>query len=735
MFPLSIVQGVSGSCVRIPCSFNIGRGFDRYLDRTCAAIWRQGYSRTHVFDSKRTREESTSLGLLQGSLTGNLLEKDCSTILEDVTTTDHRDYYYFRLECDNRLKFNFGDSVFLDIQDSAPRPTITPRSVVVEEGTALALECWAPATCPMLPPLLTWTPQLGDVKEAAAEEAERVTTVMNFSATYQHNRLKITCGAIYRRQAGRTELYTEDTLRLQVLHGPKNTTVSYPGPVREGTWVTLVCNTTANPSVSAYAWYQVDGGQVTPLGITRKRYTIGVTEDAPSFYCRVGNAYGEQNSSVTTIDVQFPPKETLVVVEPSDTVLEGTPLVLRCHSRAKPPVYNYSWSINGGSDLEVGDLLTLDAARPGHSGEYRCKAKNVLGEETSAAVQLDVQYPPKNTTVSMSPPGSLLDGSAVTLRCASEANPPAANITWYRVNARERTLIGTGQEITFNVTKLSQDTFYCENVNVHGAQAAQPIAINVTFVPEILTSSHCRDESTQTRCSCDSQANPPPSLYWELSGVLVNHSDQRPIREEALDHTTRRSVIILKRLDSEDLVSSLVCFSLNPFGFDSMAFNMSSLAPQTDVTVLVGSAVGVIVMLILSLLLLLYICRKTKVNFPPSDRQADNGRDFLVTNEINTSHVTAIYANSDDLAKEAAPDDELHYAHVNMAKLRARDPVEIRGLSSVTGEYAEIRLHDVESDKGEEPQPDPELEPEEKTVADAPSGQEVASEAVVAKAE
>ncbi|XP_077383929.1 B-cell receptor CD22-like isoform X1 [Festucalex cinctus] len=665
------------------------------------------------------------------------LEKDCSTILEDVTTIDHRDYYYFRLECDNILKFNFGESVYLNIQDSAPRPTITPSTVEVEEGTVLALKCWAPSTCPLLPPLLTWMPELGGVNEAASEDGARITTVMNFSATYQHNRLKVICGAIYRRQAGRTDLYSEDTLRLNVLHGPKNTTVSYPGPVREGTSVTLLCNTTANPQVSAYAWYQVDAGQVTPLATARKRYTIRVTEDAPSFYCMARNAYGEQNSSVTTIDVEFPPKDTLVVVEPSDTVLEGTPVVLRCQSRAKPPVYNYSWSIHGGEDLEVGDLLTLDAAQPRHSGEYRCKAKNVLGEEMSGSVQLDVQYPPKNTTVSMSPPGSILDGSAVTLSCASEANPPAANVTWYRVNAGRRTLIGTGKEITFNVTKLSQDTFYCENVNIHGTRVAQPIAIDVTFAPEILTSSHCQDVSTQTRCSCDSQANPPPSLYWELSGVLVNHSDQRTIREEALDSTTRRSVIILQRLDSEDLVSSLVCFSLNPFGFDSMAFNMSSLAPQTDVTVLVGSAVGVMVMLILSLLLLLYICRKTKVNFPPSKSRADNAQDFLVTNEGNTSHVAAIYANSDDLAKEAAPDDEeLHYAHVNMAKLQARDAVEIRGLSSVTGEYAEIRLREAESDKGEEPQPDPEKEPEEEEKAeDAPSGQEVASEEVVATAE
>ncbi|XP_061632356.1 B-cell receptor CD22-like isoform X2 [Phyllopteryx taeniolatus] len=733
MLPSS-VQGVSGSCIHIPCRFTIPPVWDSYLDRTCAAIWRRGYSRSYVFDSSRTREESANLNLLQGNLTGNLLEKDCSTILEDMTS-DHYDSYFFRLECDNSLKFNFDESVVLDNRDSAPRPTITRNADQVEEGTAMALECGAPAPCPTLPPLLTWAPLLGTVTEAGkaeVEEAARVTAVMNFNATYLHNRQRVTCSAIYKRQSGYMELSTERTMTLQVLHGPKNTSVSYVGPVTAGTWVTLTCNTIANPSVNTYTWYRVDAGQGTVVE-NRKRHLVRVTEDSPTFYCRVRNTYGEQNSSVTTIDVQFPPKDTTVIVQPTDVILEGTTVFLLCQSRAKPPVYNYSWAINGGEDLEIGDILTLDGALPRHSGEYRCKAKNLLGEETSTPVQLDVQYPPKNTSVSVSPPGSLPDGSTVTLGCTSIANPPVANVTWYRVNAGERSLMGLGQEIIFNVTKLSQDTFYCENVNVHGAQSAQPIAINVTFRPEILASSRCQDVSTQMRCFCDSQANPPPSLHWELSGVLVNDSDQRPVTEEALDSATRRSVITLERLDSELVVSSLICFSFNPLGFDSFAFNMSSPAPQTDVVVLVGSAVGVTVMLILSLLLLLYICRKTKGNFPPRKGRADNAADFLVTNESTSAHANAIYANNDDLAKEAVQDEEqLHYANVNIV-MQARDHEEIRGLSSVTGEYAEIRLRSTGSDKGGELELKMEPESEQETkMAEDTFGQQVASEEVVA---
>ncbi|XP_061677013.1 myelin-associated glycoprotein-like [Syngnathoides biaculeatus] len=734
MLPTSVL-GVSGSCIYVPCRFTIPQIWDQYLDRTCAAIWRRGYSRTHVFDSSRTREESASLKLLQGNVTGNLLEKDCSTILEDVPL-DYYDYYYFRLDCDN-LKFNFNEYVLLEIRDSAPQPTIDPNAVWVEEGAGVTLECRAPAPCPTLPPLLMWAPLLGTVTEAGkaeAGQAARVTAVMNFNATYRHNTQSVTCSAIYRRQSGYRELSTERTMTLQVLHGPKNTSVSYDGPVMAGRKVTLTCLTIANPQVNMYMWYRVDAGQVMAVD-NRKRHSVRVTEDPPTFYCWVRNRYGEQNSSLTTIDVQFPPKDTKVIVEPPGVILEGVPVFLLCQSRAKPPVYNYSWTINGGEDLEIGDFLTLDGAQPRHSGEYRCKARNLVGQETSTPVQLDVQYPPKNTSVFASPSGSLPDGSTVTLRCTSVANPPAANITWYRVTAGERLLMGLGQEITFTVSKLSQDTFYCENANVHGAQSAQSIAIDVTFSPEILPSSHCQDVSTQTRCFCDSQANPLPSLHWELSGVLINDSDQRSIMEESLDSATRRSVIILRRLDGE-VVSSLICFSFNPLGFDSFAFNMSLPAPQTDVTVLVGSAVGVTVLLILSLLLLLYICRKTKGNFPRRQPRADNGADFLVTNESNSDHVNAIYAN-DDLAKEAMRDEEhLHYADVNVINLQARDHGEIRGLSSVTGEYAEIRLNTPGSDKREELElkTAPETE-QEKKAADDPFVPEVASEEVVTSTE
>ncbi|XP_057689470.1 sialic acid-binding Ig-like lectin 13 isoform X1 [Corythoichthys intestinalis] len=234
---------LTGSCVSFPCTFITTPVAKEFLrNNSCSVIWKTSDNGPDEFNSLRTREESAKLNLLHGKFVGDLLENNCSTILEDVPSQYDNVLFFFRLKCGNQPIFTRSPSFRLHIQDLAPQPTIRRERFDVFEGDKRDLVCWAPIFCSTSPPLLTWSPKLGNTEMDVTDD---VKLVMRFKATYRHNNVKMTCRAIYWRQAGRTPLYSRRVMILRVLFAPKILPSSHCQDVQTGTL--CYCVSQANP--------------------------------------------------------------------------------------------------------------------------------------------------------------------------------------------------------------------------------------------------------------------------------------------------------------------------------------------------------------------------------------------------------------------------------------------------------------------------------------------------------
>lgn len=87
------------------------------------------------------------------------------------------------------------------------------------------------------------------------------------------------------------------------------------------------------------------------------------------------------------------------------------------------------------------------------------------------------QVSPKNTSASVRP-DVITKGSSVNMTCSSDANPPVAIYTWFKVN--ESTPVGSGQQ--YSITNISSEDggqYYCEARNEHGADNSSAVSITV----------------------------------------------------------------------------------------------------------------------------------------------------------------------------------------------------------------------------------------------------------------
>ncbi|XP_071360040.1 B-cell receptor CD22-like isoform X10 [Trachinotus anak] len=239
--------------------------------------------------------------------------------------------------------------------------------------------------------------------------------------------------------------------------------VNTPGEIVEGSSATLTCSSDANPAAK-YTWYKENQ---TPVS-TKPQLVFDTIHlsDSAEYYCTAENALGRRSSDNIFLNVKYAPKTTSSSVSPSGEIVEGSSVTLTCSSDANPAA-NYTW-YKENQTLPQGPerVYHFSSISSEDRGIYHCRSENQYGQLNSSSLFVDVQYPPKLPSVSVSPSGEIVEGSSVTLTCSSDANP-AANYTWYKEN--ENSPKASGQ--IFTITDFRPEhsgNYYCEAQNTRG---------------------------------------------------------------------------------------------------------------------------------------------------------------------------------------------------------------------------------------------------------------------------
>ncbi|XP_052400923.1 B-cell receptor CD22-like isoform X5 [Carassius gibelio] len=421
------IKALSGYSVIIKCRFEIKEQFDKDLTERATGVWYKdrAYLNTNVVFNSSTSSQKSSM---KGKITGKLKDKDCTTVFYDLRS-NHSGQYFFRIEGEGKLKHIYKQAnVSIDVIESPPKPRVQlyveqkevqgqEEVLEVLERSSVSLRCSAETLCSSPPPTLTWSSS-PRIPLSESSRLQELISDLNFTATHREHGVTFTCTITYQLQ---DKIKTEqDSITLHVQYSPKNTTVSVlpSSSVLEGSSVTLICSSDANPAVN-YTWSRESEGQLKQLQ-TGDTLTFNRTDPTHRgwYHCTAQNQHGSQNSSVM-LDIQYAPKNMSALAIPSSSVLEGSSVTLICSSDANPAV-NYTWSRESEGQmkqLQAGDTLTFNRTDPTHRGWYHCTAQNQHGSQNSS-VMLDIQYFPQ---ISVSSSCSRTD--VTVCFCEADGNP------------------------------------------------------------------------------------------------------------------------------------------------------------------------------------------------------------------------------------------------------------------------------------------------------------------------
>ncbi|XP_051895600.1 basement membrane-specific heparan sulfate proteoglycan core protein isoform X2 [Pristis pectinata] len=359
------------------------------------------------------------------------------------------------------------------------------------------------------------------------------------------------------------------------------TVMVYPSPtsVTEGEMVELHCQITGQPQ-PRITWYRMAGSLTTNHQVQGPvlRILHMTPADAGDYICRAENLLGMQevkfSVSITSTSQIQPPT---VVVYPSPTsVTEGEMVELHCQITGQPQPritwYRMAGSLTTNHQVQ-GPVLRILHMTPTDTGDYICRAENVLGmQEVKFSISITSTSESRPPTVMVYPsPTSVTEGEMVELHC-QVTGQPQPRITWYRTAGS----LTTNHQVQGPVLRILHMTpadagdYICRAENVLGMQEVKfsvsiiSISTSQGTAPKVRVypSPRTVTEGQMLELHCQATGQPEPRVTWyRAAGPLTTN------------HQVQGSVLRILRVTPAD-TGDYICRAENVLGMQEVKFSV-----------------------------------------------------------------------------------------------------------------------------------------------------------------
>ncbi|XP_042729903.1 vascular cell adhesion protein 1 [Lagopus leucura] len=227
-----------------------------------------------------------------------------------------------------------------------------------------------------------------------------------------------------------------------------------------------------------------------------------------------------ERSTSLKLNANFGPQNTFISASPGNLSMEGHSLKLTCVTESNPPAQVF-WRKHLAKEtiqhFVENNVLSIPHAHFTDSGQYICEVINPVTNKTEkATVNIVIQAPPKNTTLTVFPSSSVKEGESVTISCTATGVPAVQIILEKKIGGVITTLKTEDGKYTIEKAQLKDAGKYeCTFTNKFGNHSLD-VELDVKVPPQNITvlvyPSENVKEGENITIVCSTYSNPPSRM-------------------------------------------------------------------------------------------------------------------------------------------------------------------------------------------------------------------------------